>query len=213
MDKRYLYVVLGIGIVVLGGVFWVWGKKIQPAHFQSQKPVEEVLETPKTENLETNGWKTYKNDALKLNIRYPSAFRIDDTPRQSGHVVSFLEFDGKAKGLSGQPAPGYFPVISIGQWSEINDFYLIGGWWEGQKKYTNFQDFLADSAHTHINVTSETSIDGIPAYILSMPGEIGYEAIMFEYSSRYYRISFPWTQKPLSESIKNQFIYSLKIIK
>jgi hypothetical protein len=46
-----------------------------------------------------------------------------------------------------------------------------------------------------------------------MPWEIGYEAIMFEYGSGFYRVSFPWAQKQLDENIKKQFLSLIRLTK
>ncbi len=77
MHQRYLYAFVGIGIVVLGGVFWVWGKKMQSVPPQSQKPAEEVSEASKTENLDTSNWKTYRNEKYEYSFRYPSNWYVE----------------------------------------------------------------------------------------------------------------------------------------
>lgn len=159
-------------------------------------------------------WKTYRNEALKLSFKYPDTFRLDEVARDnSGQVVSIMEYDENARDLAQKPMPGYFPAISLYFWEDLNDPYLKGGEWIGQKKYNNFQEFLADSEHTHINVISEMNIDEVRAYYLSMPGEMGYGAVMFEYSGGYYRIGFPPTQKPLDENIEEEVISSIELLK
>ena len=158
-------------------------------------------------------WKTYRNEALKLSFKYPDTFRLDEVARDSGHVVSVMEYDENAKDLAQKPMPGYFSPISLYFWKDLNNPYLKGGEWIGQKKYSNFQEFLADSEHTFIKVISEMNIDGVKAYVLSMPGDIGYEAVMFEHSGGYYKISFPSTQKPLDENIKKKFLSSIELLK
>lgn len=72
MQQRYLYVFISIGIALLGGVFLVWGKKIQKVPPQSQKLAEEVVETPKTERLDTSDWKTYRNEEYGIEFKYPT---------------------------------------------------------------------------------------------------------------------------------------------
>jgi len=204
MNQKKLFIgILATLLLALVGVF-VWGElAIKPSDTNTDSQAD----------TKTKNWKTYKNDTLKFSVEYPEALKIDDSPTDIGRVVSFMEFDENAKNLNGQKNPGYFPAISIYQWKDINDQDLKGGSWEEERKYTNLQDFLADSEHTLINITSETSIDGIKAYVLLMPGEIGYEALMFEYDGGYYRISFPWVQKPLDENIKKQFLSSIKLTK
>lgn len=177
----------------------------------SEKPP--VTTTTDSSNIDTSSWKTYRNDEYGFEVKYPEEFKVDDNPTDTGHVVSFMEFDENAKNLSGQKIPGYFPAISIYRWEDINNFDLKGGTWEGEKKYANLQDFLSDSEHTSIRIIGETNIDGVKADVLSMPGEIGYEAIMFEYDSGYYRISFPWTQKKVDEAVKKQILFSIKFVK
>ncbi len=200
--KLVLGIFAALALVVIGVFLWE-----KPAIKPSDTNPDSQADT------KTKNWIMYKNDTLKFSVEYPEVFKIDDNPTDSGRVVSFMEFDENAKNLNGQKKPDYFPAISIYQWKDINNQDLKGGNWEEEKKYTNLRDFLADSEHTLINITGETNIDGIKAYVLSMPGEIGYEAIMFEYDGGYYRISFPWVQKPLDENIKNQFLSSIKLTK
>jgi hypothetical protein len=219
LSAKYIWVIAIFGILVAGAAGWFWyGKKENQTLFQSEN--NQFRQKPESESnaadhnsLDTSEWKTYRNDALGFDVAYPSAFKVDEKLTDSGRVVSFMEFNEEAKNLSGQPAPGYFPVISIYRWEDINDPDLKGGSWEGEKKYAHLQDFLSDSKHTSIDVIDEVTIDGVKAYVLSMPGGIGYEAIMFKYDGKYYRISFPWTQKPLDDDAKRQFLESIRFVK
>jgi hypothetical protein len=43
-----------------------------------------------------------------------------------------------------------------------------------------------------------------------MPGEIGYEAIMFEGSGGFYRMSFPEVSKKTDDKIKSGILESFK---
>ncbi|QQR78063.1 MAG: hypothetical protein IPJ68_03140 [Candidatus Moraniibacteriota bacterium] len=204
-----------IALLVIAGAFWMMQKRQAVIHppVTTEPVVEPVTQTEPANPIDTSDWKTYRNDTLKLSVKYPTAFKVDSESTDIGCVVMFMEFDGDAKDLTGQKIPGYFLVISINRWEDINNPELKGGSWEEEKKYENFEDFLADSEHTYINVTGETTIDGTKAYILSMPGEMGYEAIMFEYNGGYYRISFPWVQKQLDENIKKQFLSSIRLVR
>ena len=221
MSKKTLFIFLAFLLVVTLVTGWfVYRAKVagNVAHPISEKSISSPPEKhPETSqdipSVDTSDWKTYRNETLKFSVKYPGTFKLGENSGEDGHVVSFMEFDQNARDLSNQPIPGYFSPITIYYWQDINNSYLKGGEWEGEKKYTNFQDFLADSEHTFINIISETNVDGIKAYILSMPGESGYEAVMFEYAGGYYRISFPWTQKPLDENIKKQFLSSIKLLK
>jgi hypothetical protein len=215
MKKQIIYALIAFVLLALGAGFWAWKKQVNWITSQDQIKKEEIAKTNTdvTDTSDTFDWKTYRNEKFGFEVKYPSVFKINDKPTDSGHIVSFMEFDEKAKNLNGQITPGYFPVISIYKWDDINDSDLKGGNWEGEKKYVNFQDFISDSEHTSINVIDETNIDGIKAYILSMPGEIGYEAIMFEYGSGFYRVSFPWAQKQLDENIKKQFLSLIRLTK
>ncbi len=202
-QKKIIAISLIVIVLVMAGVF-VWKKfDIKSSNTDSNSQG----------NSQTQNWEIYQNDTLKFSVEYPETFKIDAAPTDTGRIVSFLEFNENAKNLNGQKIPGYFPVISIYQWKDINNPDLKGGSWEGEKKYTNFQDFLADSKNTSINMIGDTVVGGVKAYILAMPGEIGYEAVMFEHNGGYYRISFPWTQKPLDENVKKQFLSSIKFLK
>lgn len=211
-QSKALIAVLVLLLLLLSGGFYLWKMKTVKEEILSSSedvPVETTVD-PVDVSVDTSDWKTYRNEEYGFEMKYPKGFNINNTPTDSGRIVSFEEFDENAKDLAGQKIPGYFPVISIYRWEDINNFDLKGGSWEGEKKYTNLQDFLSDSEHTAISITGETNIDGGRAYVLSMPGEIGYEAVMFEYDGGYYRISFPWTQKQVDESVKRQFLSSIK---
>lgn len=86
------------------------------------------------------------------------------------------------------------------------------GW--AKKKYSNFEELIADTEHTYITVKSEIDLDGKKAYIVSMLGsDIGFDSMLFEYFGGYYRIDFPWKQKPLDENIKKEFLSSIELLK
>lgn len=208
MKKTIVISIVALVVLLVAGLgFWKW-KSMKNAQVSVENQGQENEQ--KGVGISTGDWKIYKNEKLNLSVKYPNTFSLDDKVRTDGHIASFMEFNKNAKDLSGKLTPGYFATISIYHWENINDDNLKGGTWEGEKKYTGLQDFLADSKHTSISTIGETNIDGIKAYMLSMPGEIGYEAIMFGHNGGYYRISFPWTQKKLDENIKQQFITSIR---
>lgn len=211
---------LALVLFGLTGTGLVW-RSYEAARQQEQTLVDaekKAAEAKKAQGVtsslvDTSDWKTYRNDLLELSVKYPSTFRVNNTQTEDGCVVSFQEFDKDAKDLGGQSVPGYYDVISICHWNDINDSYLKGGSWAGEKKYKDFQEFLADSEHTNITLDGEMDINGTKAYILGMSGDIGYEAIMFEHNGGYYRIAFPWTQKLIDEGIKNGFVSSIRFLK
>lgn len=77
MQQRYLYVFIGIGIVLLGGVFWVWSKKTKQIPAQNQTPAEESVDTPKAELLDTSDWMTYRNEKFGYSLQYPSNWYVE----------------------------------------------------------------------------------------------------------------------------------------
>lgn len=220
LNKKAL--ILSIPMILLVALFGGWlvfrGQKGAQESYKPPMVAEDPTQNPEdiqpSMDIDTSNWKTYRNEALKLSIKYPNVFKLDEKQREDGHVVSFMEFNQNARDLSNKPIPGYFSPITISYWKDINDSYLRGGKWVDQKKYKNFQDFIADSEHTYIRIISEINVDGAKAYTISMPGaDAEYESIMFEYAGGYYRISFPWTQKPLDENIKKEFLSSIKLLK
>jgi len=78
MQKRYLYALMGISIILVGGVFFVWSKRIQLEPPQNQIPKEEVVETPKTESLDITDWKIYQNKSLGFIVRYPATWFAEE---------------------------------------------------------------------------------------------------------------------------------------
>lgn len=210
MSKR-LSIILTLTLIALVGVFCVWKQRTAVAPVVSNPVVTSQPAPEPTQSdtpIDTSDWKTYRNEEYGFEVKYPKEFRLDTKPRNNGFIVSFLEFDKNAIDLTGSTQPGYYPQISLYQWNDINDPNLKGGNWEGEKLYKNFQEFLNDSVHTNIAVTGSTSISGNNAFVLSMPGEIGYEAIMFEHGGHYFRIAFPESQKKLEDSVRNAFTSS-----
>lgn len=84
------------------------------------------------------------------------------------------------------------------------------GSWKNEIRYSGISDFLNDSEHTGITKVGERMVAGQKAYILSMPGEIGYEAIMFEGSGGFYRMSFPEVSKKTDDKVKSGILESFK---
>lgn len=88
MQQRSLYVFIGIGIVLLGGVFLVWSKKTRQIPAQNQTPAEESVDTPKAELLDTSDWMTYRNEEFGIEFKYPMgisgwALKTEDCSRDS----------------------------------------------------------------------------------------------------------------------------------
>jgi hypothetical protein len=159
-----------VALIVIAGAFWYlkpFPTVVNQPDVVTESPIPTLPRIEPENLIDTADWKTYRNDRLKFSVGYPDTFRIDTTSTDTGHIVSFLEYNENAKNLDGQNIPGYFPVISIYQWEDINSPDLKGGSWEGEKTYKNLQDFFADSEHTHISVTGETSVDGVKAYAWS----------------------------------------------
>ena len=159
-------------------------------------------------------WEVYKNERFGFSFEYPNTylniphkFNKDD-----GTILSIMSFDGEARSLMDTPNPGYFTQITISYWDDINNEYLKGGTWVGEKRYSDFEDLLSDSEHTFITKKGTTTISGIKAYVLSMPGEGAYEAIMFESNGGYYRISFPSDYRPIDPAIKQRFLASFRML-
>ncbi|MBP7060922.1 MAG: hypothetical protein KBA91_03015 [Candidatus Moranbacteria bacterium] len=66
----------------------MWGKKMQSVPPQSQKPVEEVSEASKTENLDTSNWKTYRNEKLGFQFQYPPNWVLEERYDDYDIVIS-----------------------------------------------------------------------------------------------------------------------------
>jgi hypothetical protein len=159
-------------------------------------------------------WETYKNERFGFSFEYPNTYIniVNDFDKEMGHVLSIMGFNGKARSLMNKPNPGYFTQITVSYWEDINNEYLKGGTWVDERTYSDLEDFLSDSEHTFITKKGMTTIDGKKAYILSMPGEGAYDAIMLEHNGGYLRIDFPNDIYPIDDSIKRRFLSSFHLL-
>mgnify|MGYP000915304163 CR=1 FL=1 len=78
MQQRYLYVFIGIGIVLLGGVFLVWSKETRQIPAQNQINGEGSVGIPIGEILDTPDWKTYQNKTLGFIVQYPATWSAEE---------------------------------------------------------------------------------------------------------------------------------------
>lgn len=244
ISKRLILVVAVLIIaIVAGGWFWYARQKMTASLMEGeiktiytfpgqnvpddQSPETQVSKGNEPDNIKalisndspidsvnTSDWKTYRNEAMGFEIKYPKNFTLDTKKTETGHLVSFMEYDKNAKDLSGKSIPGYYAQATIYHWTDINDESLRdGSRWGEKSPYNSLQEFVADEKNTAIKNLGEVNLDGVLAYDLSMPGEMGYEALMFEYNHGYYQISFPPTQKSLAKEIKKSIVLSLKFLK
>lgn len=159
-------------------------------------------------------WETYKNERFGFSFEYPNTYLniVNDFDKETGYILSIMGFNGEARSLMDKPNPGYFTQVTVSYWDDINNEYLKGGTWVNQKKYSDFEDFLSDSEHTFITKKRMITIDGKKAYILSMPGEGAYDAIMLEHNGGYLRIAFPNDVYPIDDSVKKRFLSSFHFL-
>ena len=133
MQKRYLYALTGIGIVLMGGIFLGWSKKTQPEPTQNQTPKEEVVETPKTENLDTSDWKTYRNETYGFMVRYPDNWEMRQNTGQNSDssVISLTSpetrklMQDRATDSSCDLSVYYYPSIADEPENEYNHDHAV----------------------------------------------------------------------------------------
>lgn len=164
-----------------------------------------------TESSDQLNWKYYKNEDLHFSLSYPESLRPSTTKKERGLVASFSKFDEQAIDLGGEPNPSYFTQVRIYFWTDINDSELKGGNWEGEKHYRNITEFIDDSSHTYITKIAETTVAGQRAYVLSMPGEMGHEAVMFESNGGFFRITFSESHNSITEEQKVRLLKSFRL--
>ncbi len=158
-------------------------------------------------------WEIYKNGRFGFSFEYPNTYLniVNDFDKETGDILSIMAFSGDARSLMNKPNPGYFTQITVSYWDDINNEYLKGGTWVDERRYSDFEDFLSDSEYTFIVKEGTTVIDGKKAYILSMPGESTYDAIMLEHNGGYLRIGFPNDIYPIDDSIKKHFLSTFRL--
>lgn len=159
-------------------------------------------------------WEIYKNDRFGFSFEYPNTYLniVNDFDKEMGNILSIMAFNSDARSLMDKPNPGYFTQITVSYWDDINNEHLKGGTWIDERRYSDFEDFLSDSEHTFIIKKDTIIIDGKKAYILSMPGEGAYDAIMLEHNGGYLRIDFPNDIYPIDDSIKKHFLSTFRLL-
>jgi hypothetical protein len=164
---------------------------------------------------EIKDWNLYLNNDYKFRIDYPNTFLIeeyDETQQKNyGSIIKLLVFDEKARDLGGNDMPGYYNYATISYWDDINDDYLSGGSWEGEREYENLDDLLTDNPF--IQKTRELQLNGNKAYEVAMAGHGTTFGIIMEYNNGIYRIEFSESfQHPPDNTIKEKIISSFKFI-
>lgn len=64
--------------MLVGGIFLVWSKRMQPEPPQNQTLTEEAVNTPKVEHLDTSDWKTYRNEEFGFKFKYPTDWLLEE---------------------------------------------------------------------------------------------------------------------------------------
>lgn len=211
MPKKSLLTLLALALILGGGIFvWFQTKSVvDPVIPPVSDPVvaEPVVAEP--QSIDTSDWKTYRNEEYGFEFRYPKELtQSDKQATNNGLIVTLLGFNPNARNLMGESKPGYYPNVYLYAWNDINNSYLKGGTWEGERMYSDLDDLMRDSKNTGIIKLRDVTVDGRKGYLVSMPGAMAHEAVIFSDQHRYYRIDFPEFQKVLNAETKTGIIKS-----
>lgn len=144
---KWIVAVLAVSLFFFGGWFWFEkGRNLDrnEALILSEYDQSGTNEQKQSDDLksdvivDTSNWKTYRNEALRLSFKYPDTFRLDESIRDDGHVVSVMEYDENARDLDNKPIPDYYAPIVVNFQKDLNNSHIIGGDWVGKKKVFKF---------------------------------------------------------------------------
>ena len=182
MQRRYLYAVTGIGVVLLGGIFLVWSKRIESEPLQ---PAEEVAETPTTESLDTSDWKTYRNEEYGFEIRYPDDWEMRENTGQNSDssVISLAGLETRT--LIEDRATDSSCDLSVYYYPSIAD--------EPENKYNHDHAVTLEemiSRNTMIRPIGRTELGNQEATDVVWGGNGAYYTILAIRDSHLYKVQF-----------------------
>jgi hypothetical protein len=78
---KYIWIILILAVIVGGGILgWIKTKEVPPIELPEIKKPEKIVkdETAKLVPSEVEGWKTYRNEEYRFEIKYPEDFTIEN---------------------------------------------------------------------------------------------------------------------------------------
>lgn len=154
---------------------------------------------------ETIGWKTYTNTVYGFTFKYPSDWVLGETPElvaSTGGMLTLQSPTTKQQLTEGKIDPGYSNNFEVSFWSNINNTYARGASWDGQRDYTNLQDFFTDTNAPKHKV-GETTVAGQKAFEVTIGGAGQSYGVMLEHNG-IYELSFAtaWDKSKLGSTEK-----------
>ncbi len=115
MEKRNIVVfILSFLILATTGIIFVFMKGAQTAPFVVPQPQPQPPPTPTAQT--PADWKTYRNETMKFEIKYPSDWKVDEIVSQmNGKKESIIIYKGeKIVTIPGSPISPYGKTLSVG---------------------------------------------------------------------------------------------------
>lgn len=165
-------------------------------------------------SVDTSDWKTYSNINYSFSFQYPGNWTLEEkssNENDSGKIVSLQSPETLEMLNNGTIDPAYAENIVVSFWPSINTESARGGSWVGQREYSSLADYLTDSGAPKTKV-GEITIDGLPAYEVSIGGAGLAYGVMIE-KNGIYEIAFltAWDKSQLGtteQEILSTFVFT-----
>lgn len=176
----------------------------------------EIAMGTSTEDVDTSNWKTYRNENLGFEIKYPNFWILSEASNENfekyGRVAQFQtpDTDELVKTKKLHPSESYNLVIQY--WTNMNNEYARNGTSIKQREYNGLEDFFTDTKFITKHSIGEIILDNHTAYEVIIGGYGSNYGIMIE-KNGIYELSFPrvWDKSELGE-IEKKIISSFKFI-
>lgn len=162
MNKKLIISILVLAVIVLAVSFWFWAQKQK----NTQKPVEEVIvnQEQKNTDIDTSDWKTYRNEELGIEFKYPDDWNIYTEGDNYANLNWSQSKERPGFQIMVRQNPGNSTVFDF--YNGIKENKKIQGneglinWYEAS--YSNFKEIYIDNIKA-INFISPVGIEELTA--------------------------------------------------